>query len=194
MGTSFGQYLYFGFVNAAGGPEQRGRFRKKLVLPKTTAQFAAESTVLAAIGLGTADTTLAIRAAAQNLTDKSRAGATKLLRKNLSSTEDLVAASPQLRPWSAIAKPTLGELYEHDLDFDILGTESAARLLASAGLFGIGWGLEHPGEAHKHYELMARDQLAAGEPLLWENWEAFQSQCLLFAEDWAAENGPLPRI
>ena len=126
------------------------------------------------------------------MTDKTRSGADSLLRKQLPASEQYVAQMPERLPWAAIAKPVLGYFYDLDADVRLFETEKAISLMASAALFGIGWGLAHRSELPKHYDRLVRHQESDGEPLQWPNVAGFMSECERMTQHRALAKGPLP--
>ncbi|HUG91536.1 MAG TPA: hypothetical protein VML55_11910 [Planctomycetaceae bacterium] len=168
-----------------------------MTLPASTARFAAESTVMTAMGVAYADRELALECAADSLVDKSREGVSRVLRKECLKSESDVRAAPDESAWQAIARPVLGYFYAADRPHSECVSSKALRLQTSAALFGLSWGLTHVDVFERHFEAAA-DSHAAVEQIVgawpWSGMDGFVANCLFLIERWESEYGPLPPL
>jgi hypothetical protein len=186
---SFGEWVFLGLFQAAGGHHSKGIFRKR-VAPHITVRFAAEQTVMTGMGLAVADPRLALGVAAAALQDKTERGSRRALETSQRSIEQEIGTSTERPICEKVAKPIFGWFYDVDRPISALMSEKGSRLMTSAGLYGLGWGLLRAADVKPCFRAAkTAHEAISPEPFGWQKYDDFLGTCLQLCEDWQRRGG-----
>ena len=142
------------------------------------------------MGLGSGHPKLALAVAAASLTDKTERGSLGLLERSQAELEGKIEGSTDHLIHKRIAGPVFSWFYDSDRLMSDLMSEKGRRLMTSAGLFGLGWGILNPETVETCFQDAKIDhERVSPEPFGWQSYQEFLDNCLLLCEQWQRAGG-----
>ena len=199
----FAEWLVISELRLWGWPRKRG-LRRVSVVDGAALSTALLNAIQVMLGLGARDVDLALRLATELSVHQNKAEVDYALTTLQTQAERKIAKFGSQRPWRslmAVGRPggdvevplTEGRPGEEELEWDHLGKEPFASMIAMWPAEGLAWGLSHPREVDQAFDaaITIGQSILPNRSLL--SLADFDELCKELVVGYEREVAPLPR-